>query len=283
MFNIERTIYQSYKNSKYVLTLIPLENDYLFKKWGINSILIDNPPTFDYNLVTPSDLSKKNIVLIGRSIDPYKRYYFGIKAMVNIIKEVPDCKMQILGSANDNLLKLIKELNLENYVNFTGFMNNIEPYLKNASLHILSSFSESYSLALSETKIFGIPSIICGLDYLTLAKGGTIIIYDDNPDTIAKEAIKILKDDSYRKKLGKEARESMIKHKNDLIIKRWVKFLLAVRKGDDKSFQESSKNENKMSEEEANKILNNQFELLKRRKPRFRKFTFEKLKYLLME
>ena len=79
------------------------------------------------------------------------------------------------------------------------------------SLKILPSFSESYSLVLGEAKIFGIPSILCGLDYLTLAKGGTIIIYDDNPHTLAKEAIKILKDDEYRRKLGRQARESMKK------------------------------------------------------------------------
>ena len=72
-------------------------------------------------------------------------------------------------------------------------------------------------MALGETKIFGIPSIICGLDFLALSKGGTVIIYDDNPDTIAKEAIKILKDDKYRKQLGKEARESMRTKKNKLL------------------------------------------------------------------
>ena len=54
-------------------------------------------------------------------------------------------------------------------------------------------------MALVEAKLFGIPTIICGLDFLSLAKGGTIIIYDDNPDTIAKEAIKILKNEKYRK------------------------------------------------------------------------------------
>ena len=60
-------------------------------------------------------------------------------------------------------------------------------------------------------------TILCGLDFLALAKGGTVIIYDDNPDTIAKEAIKILKDETYRKQLGKEARESMKNHKNKII------------------------------------------------------------------
>ena len=76
-------------------------------------------------------------------------------------------------------------------------------------------------MVLIKTKIFGIPTIICGLDYLALAKGGTVYIYDENPETIAKEAIKILKDDKYRKKLGKEAKKSMEKIKNDLIIKKW--------------------------------------------------------------
>ena len=58
-------------------------------------------------------------------------------------------------------------------------------------------------MVLSETKIFGIPSIIIGLDYLTLAKKGNVIIYDDNPSAIAKEAIKILKNEKNRKFLGK--------------------------------------------------------------------------------
>ena len=35
-----KLIYKTFKNSKYVITLVPYENDYLFKKWGIRSILI---------------------------------------------------------------------------------------------------------------------------------------------------------------------------------------------------------------------------------------------------
>ena len=47
-------------------------------------------------------------------------------------------------------------------------------------------------MVLAETKIFGIPNIVLGLDYLTIVKGGTIIIYDDEPYSIAREAIKII-------------------------------------------------------------------------------------------
>ena len=140
--------------------------------------------------------------------------------------------------------------------------------------------SESYSMVLGEVKIFGIPTILCGIDYIILAKGGTVIIYDDNPATIAKEAIKILKDEKYREKLGREARKSMEKIGNKLIIKKWIKLLLSVYKGIDKSsysnlFMDQYK---KITEKEANTILNNQLKLLKMRIPFLSNITLEKLK-----
>ena len=282
IYNFKYTVYKAYKECKYVLSLIPLENDYLFKLWGINSILIDNPTSFEYDTVIPSDLSNQNIIMVGRASDPIKRYDLGIKAMRNIIKELPECKMNIVSSPNLRLERLIKIFDLENNVKFVGFTKNIEIHLKDASLHIFPSVSETYPMVLGEAKIFGIPTIICGLDYLSLAKGGTVIIYDDNPETIAKEAIKILKNETYRKILGKEARESMVKHKNKLIAKKWVKILMSVYNGDDEMFHNLNGNNN-ISDYEAETILSNQLKMLKRRKPRFRRITLEKLKFFTLK
>lgn len=130
-------------------------------------------------------------------------------------------------------------------------------------------------MALVEAKLFGIPTIICGLDFLSLAKGGTVIIYDDNPETISKQAIKILKNETYRRQLGKEARESMKNHKNNLIAKKWKELLLSVYKGDDESYMNLNAHKI-MTMEEANQILNNQLLLLKRRYHRFNRLTLEK-------
>ena len=166
---------------------------------------MDNPLTFEYDSIIPSDLSSKNIIMIGRINDPIKRFHLGIKAMKTIIKEIPNCRMNIISSKKNKLNKLVKRLKLRKYVKFTGIQKKIEIYLKHASLHIFPSLSESYAMALGEAKIFGIPSIICGLDFLSLAKGGTVIIYDDNPDTIAKEAIKILKNEYISKAIRKRS------------------------------------------------------------------------------
>ena len=279
IYNFKDTVYYLYRNCKYVISLIPLENDYLFKKWGINSILMDNPSTYEYDSIIPSDLENNNIILIGRGNDPVKRYDLPIKAMEFILKEVPNCQMNIISSHNKDLQQIIVKLKLEKNVRFTGFSEKIEVYLKNSSLHILSSLSECYPMALGEAKIFGIPSIICGLDHLALSKGGTIIIYDDEPITIANEAIKILKDKSLRKKLGREARESMKDRKNKFIAEKWTKLLLAIYKGDNKSYKELLNNPNKITDKEAIQILRNQFILLKKRNNFFKNLTFEKFMF----
>ena len=278
-YKFEDTIYHEYKKCHYVISLIPVENNYLFRKWGINSILMHNPTSFEYDSVIPSDLSNNNIIMMGRNDDPIKRFDLGIKAMRNIVKEINICQMNILSLPIDNYEKLILDLNLEKNVRFVGFQKNVEIYLKNSSLHILPSLSESYSLSLSEAKIFGIPSIICGLDYLALAKKGNVIIYDDNPDTIAKEAIKILKNEKYRKKLGNEARKSMKSLKNDIIAKKWVKLLLSIYREDEKLYKELiSEDGYIINDEEADKILNNQLKLLQKRNPYFLNVTLNQLK-----
>ena len=96
------TLYTSYKNCKYVISLVPFENYYLFKKWGITSILMNNFITYDINSIIPSDLSSNIILMIGRGDDPIKRFGLGIYSMVYIIKEIPNCQMKII-SKKDNI------------------------------------------------------------------------------------------------------------------------------------------------------------------------------------
>ena len=277
IYKFKDSVYYQYKKSDIVISLIPLENDYLFKKWGINSILMDNPSTFEYDLITPSDLNNKNIIMIGRANDHLKRFDLGIKAMEYIVNEIPECLMNILSFYDEKCGTLIKDLKLEKNVRFIGYHKNIETYLKNSSLHILPSISEAYPMALSETKIFGIPSIIIGLDYLALADKGNIIIFDDNPESIAKESINILKNDNFRKKLGIEARQSLKNRKNELIAKKWVKLILSLYKGKNLYIKKISNFRKKITENEAKLILKNQLNLLQKRKPFLRNVTLEKL------
>ena len=271
-----KLIYKTFKNSKYVITLVPYENDYLFKKWGIRSILMNNFMTYEYNSVVPSNLSSKTILMIGRGNDKNKRFDIGIKAMKYIIKEIPECELKIISTLNGirQLKYLVNILNLKRNVKFVGYIPNPEKYLKNASLHFFPTICESFGLVLSETKIYGIPSILLGLDYVLFSKGGTIIIYDDKPETLAKEAIKVLKNDKYRIKLGREARKSIKSFNNKILLLKWIKLILSVYKGD--YYYDILRNEEKkLPKSVALNILKNQIKLLKMRLPKFKNITIK--------
>ena len=277
-YNLFINLYDAYKQSKYVISLIPFENDYLFKEWGIKSILMNNFISYEYNQIKPSNLTSKIIIMIGRADDQMKRLELGIFAMKFIIKEI-ECEMKIISKIDErnNLKKLVKGLNLEKYIKFLGYTSTPEIYFKNASLHIFPTISESFGLVLCETKIYGIPNILLGLDYVSFANGGTVIIYNDEPETIAKEAIKILKNERYRNKLGQEARESMKKLRNIVTIKKWIKLLLAVYNGEN-YYKELIYQDKKISEVQAINIIKRQLILLKKRKKNYTNFTLNNIK-----
>jgi hypothetical protein len=119
-------------------------------------------------------------------------------------------------------------------------------------------------MVLCETKIYGIPNILVGLDYVQISKGGTIIIYDDTPESIAKQSMKILNDEKKLKILGKEARNSMKKFKNQILFNKWVNLILSIYNGD--SFYNTLKSyEIEFNQSDLMKSFRNQIKLLKKR------------------
>ena len=264
--------------------MIPLESNYIFKYWGINSILMTNFITYKYNSVIPSNLMSNTILMIGRGKNKFKRFNLGISAMEYIIKKNSLCEMKIISNLNGtiDLQNIIHNLNLEHQIKFIGYSLIPEIYFKNSSLHIFPTISESFGLVLSETKIYGIPNILIGLDYVSIAKGGTVIIYDDEPKLIAKKSINILNNKKFRKKLGKVARKSMKIFKNDLLFKKWIKLILMIYNDDYylKMFRNQS---NEITKNEATNIINKQLKIIRSIKPELKNITpnkFENFTYL---
>ena len=275
-YTIFKTIYSEYLNSKYLVSLVPFENDYIFRKWGIKSILMKNFITFDYNSIISSDLSTKTILMLGRAKDKKKRFKIGILSMEYVINEIPQCELKIISNLTgiNNQQNLIYNLNLENNIKFIGYSSIPEIFFKNASLSIFPSISESFGLVLSETKLYGIPNILLGLNYVSISNGGTKIIYDDTPESLSKNIINILKNSKYKKKLGKKARKSMIIFKNELLLDKWTKLIISIYNGNN-YYEEFRENDERISEKEAKKILKKQISLLNMRKKFVENITME--------
>ena len=229
---------------------------------------------YEYKSITPSTLSSKTILMIGRGNDIVKRFELGIESMKYIKKEIDSSFMIIISEINQNHQELVNKLNLTNNIKFIGYSSKPENYYKDACLHIFPTLVEAFPNILSETLIYGIPNILLGLDYVSNSKGGTVILYDDSPLSIAKIAIKIMKNKEYRLKLGKEARRNINKFNNTLLLNKWIKLILSIYKGDFfyKKFQNEDK---KISEKKALIIIRNQINLLKKRKKEFKNISIK--------
>ena len=272
-FYMFKRYYKAIRNANYIISLVPFENDYLFKKWGINSILMTNFLSNEYNTIVPSDLSSKVILMIGRGGEKIKRFDLGIKAIKYIVNKIPECKMKIISSHCGYLKEIVKALNLDKYIEFVGYSSKPEQFFQNASLHFFPSLVESFGNELTETLSYGIPNILIGLDYVSPSnKGGTLIIYDDSPISLANIAIKVLQNKSYLKKLGEEARKGMKLFRNDLLLKRWVKLIISIHKGTD-YYKRLRNHDKKLSNKNSRKIIENQLKLLKKRKKEYANVT----------
>lgn len=94
------------------------------------------------------DKNKFTIVGVGR-LAPVK----GFHTLINALSKVNfDFKLNIVGEGEQKkeLLNLIKSLKLENKVELVGFVRNVQDYIYNSDLQIISSSEEGLSLALIE-------------------------------------------------------------------------------------------------------------------------------------
>jgi glycosyltransferase involved in cell wall biosynthesis len=205
--------------------------------------------------------------MIGRANDKKKRFKIGILSMEYVIQELPQCQLKIISNLTgiNNQKDLIYNLNLENNIKFIGYSSTPEIFFINASLNLFPSITESFGLALSEVKLYGIPNILLGLDYVSISEGGTEIIYDDSPESLSLNIMKTINNNKYKSKLGKEARKSMKKFNNTLLLYKWIDLILSIYNGNE-YYEELRKKYQRISEKDAINILNNQINLLNMRK-----------------
>ena len=92
--------------------------------------------------------NKFTIVGVGR-LAPVKGFHTLITALSKVNF---DFKLNIVGEGEqkEELLNLIKSLKLENKIELVGFVRNVQDYIYNSDLQIISSSEEGLSLALIE-------------------------------------------------------------------------------------------------------------------------------------
>ncbi|MFA6184292.1 MAG: glycosyltransferase family 4 protein [Parcubacteria group bacterium] len=166
----------------------------------------------------PDESLKNNdkfiITMGGTRITARKGINYLIEALSVLIPKYPNLFLRLVGEGNekDNLKELVKELRLDNVVEFVGLISRekIVPYYQEAKLFVLPSLNEGMSNAMLEALAVGLPIIATetgGTDELVEdGINGFVVKMKDAQDLAEKIEI-ILKDKDLCRKMGQESRE----------------------------------------------------------------------------
>lgn len=178
-----------------------------------------------------SSLTKKKIISVGR-LAKEKAYNDLIDVMKLVHEEEPTWELDIIGDgAQRNFLgdRIYKE-DLS-YIKLHGYQKKdyINQLLKNSSIYVMSSITESFGIVLLEAMSYGIPCVAFDSaeganDIIENEKNGYLI---ENRDKVLmkEKIISLIRDLKKRKEFGQNARTTSLNYTPDMIKKRWIKIL----------------------------------------------------------
>ncbi len=175
------------------------------------------PPEFVRIIPRSVDLSKfriaraaktagapKVITMIGR-ITPLKGHPYFLKAMAQVVRKMPNVRIQIIGDApvkkkayKEELLLLTKRLGLSSHVEFLGNRRDVPELLAHSDCLVLSTITqEAFGRVILEAQAAGVPVVATKV-------GGVVEIIEDNktgllvlpkdPDAMARAVLRLLGD-----------------------------------------------------------------------------------------
>jgi len=195
--------------------------------------VIPNPVTVRTDKV--ADLTARNIITIGRISYP-KNHESLLKAWEIVSERHSDWTLTICGTGDrwEHIQQMIAELRHSNSVITPGNVENVNEYLVNSSIFVLSSRFEGFPLAILEAAGAGIPIVSyacpCGpRDMLTDGKDGFLVPPGDE-DILSDRICRLIEDEELRHKMGAAALETSRKYTLERIAAQWMNLFNKLRK-----------------------------------------------------
>lgn len=164
----------------------------------------------------PSNLENKIVLSIGH-FNSQKRRDLLVKAWKLVHDKNSEWKLVIIGDGPNRKTnkELINSLGLSESIRIVDPTPNIIDYYSKASIFVLSSEFESFSLVLQEAKTFGIPcvsfNVIAGPnEVLNHGKDSFLVPFPDT-EKLADKINVLIEDKSLRQKFGMAARKDVKK------------------------------------------------------------------------
>jgi glycosyltransferase involved in cell wall biosynthesis len=207
---IEKILIKAVDSMDLIVTMGTSAIEY-FKNKGVDARFEIVPGGFDNDIFKPDKCIEKkyDLILIGRlsEVKRVDRFLESIK----ITKEVlPDISAVIVGDGPDKeyLEKLTEKLDLIKNVDFVGWQNNVDYWLKQSRCFVLTSDSEGLSQALIQAMMTGLPAVTSNVgDLGDLLKNGEngYLIDDLTSNNFSSAYIKLFQHSDCYKDFAKAA------------------------------------------------------------------------------
>lgn len=187
--------------------------------------------------ISPKPIEHPSILYVGR-LTKRKGVDILLKAILIIKKMVPNLSLFIIGTGpqENELKRLVKELNIEENVKFLGFVSEDEKYsyYKSVDTCVVPSIDYDYApIVLLEAMACGKPIVasnIGGIPFI-VENGKTGLLFEPgNIEELAKKIIMLLKNANLREKMGKVGRKKIKNFTWDKIALQTVKVYKEVIK-----------------------------------------------------
>ena len=220
-----------YKKLNAVVVLT--NNDAL--KYGFipNSKLYVIPNVASFVSTTFAELNNKTIVSLGRLAN--EKGFDRLIEIAKVLKDkIPDYKIQIYGEgkAKQNLLNMIADYNLSDFVFINHPVSDVQSVYKNASLYVLPSRYESFGLVLLEAMTCGVPCVAfdCPSGPRELIDDGQngFLVPDNDIELMAEKIVLIASDYQLRKTMQSYAIKKASEFSGENIFLKWHDLFLGL-------------------------------------------------------
>lgn len=203
-----------------------------FRKHNLKCKCVYIPNMIDRIPKEASSLKEHNLVSIGR-FSREKGFVDLIEVFHLIHEKKPDWKLHLIGDGaeKNKIVDLIYQYNLDKSVELHGYLKRekIDEVLHQSSIYLMTSYTESFGIVLVEAMSHGIPCVAFSSaeganDLITNEKNG-YLIEERNFEKMADCVLELMKSESKRKKLGKEARKLSTNYTEEQVTDEWLKLL----------------------------------------------------------
>lgn len=227
-----KNVVKSLKNIDYFMPVSKqLIDMYKQRLKGTKTKCIYIPHCLNYYPKETSKLTSKNIVSVGR-LSSEKGFLDLIDVFEEVNNKNPEWHLHIAGDGaqKEEILKKIQQKNLENSVTVEfKEENELRELLLQSSIYIMTSFHESFGLALIEAESFGIPLLAFDSakgpqEIIENGKNGYLIPNRDIKQ-MADKVNELICNDSMRIEMGRMSRKMSEAYKMENVEEMWYEFM----------------------------------------------------------